>query len=56
MAAVQRACGVNVAAVGLTNMMNVGGAVQDFQLTAGGSSSRNGDSSDAMARVQVLHL
>lgn len=51
MAAVQRASGVNVAAVGLTNMMNAGGAVKDFQLS--GDSSRNGDSSDASASVQV---
>lgn len=51
MAAVQRAAGVSVAPVGLTNMMNVGGAVKDFQLS--GDSSRNGDSSDASASVQV---
>jgi raffinose synthase len=51
MAAVQRSGRVNVAAVGLTNMMNAGGAIKDFQLS--GDSSRNGDSSDASASVQV---
>ena len=53
MAAVQRSGSVHVAAVGLTNMMNAGGAVKDFQLS--GDSSRNGDSSDASASVQVGH-
>lgn len=53
MAAVQRSGGVNVAVVGLTNMMNAGGAVKDFQLS--GDSSRNGSSSDASASVQVGH-
>ncbi len=53
MAAVQRSGRVNVAAVGLTNMMNAGGAIKDFQLS--GDSSRNGDSSDASASVQVGH-
>jgi hypothetical protein len=53
MTAVQRSGGVNVAAVGLTNMMNAGGAIKDFQLS--GDSSRNGDSSDASASVQVGH-
>jgi hypothetical protein len=53
MAAVQRSGRVNVAAVGLTNMMNAGGAIKDFQLS--GDSSRNGDSSDPSASVQVGH-
>lgn len=54
MAAVQRAGGVDVAAVGLTNMMNAGGAVLDFQLAPGSGSSGNGDSAGASATVKVL--
>lgn len=56
MAAVQRAGAFDAAAVGLTNMMNAGGAVLDFRLTAGSGSSGNGDSAGAIADVQVRCL
>ncbi len=58
MAAVHRAGDVDFAAVGLTNMMNAGGAVLDFQLHAGAGASGNGDRAAAgpSATVQVRGL
>ncbi len=52
MAAIQQQDGVEFAPVGLTNMMNCGGAVLDLALSAAGPGS-NGDSSAVTATMQV---
>ena len=52
MAAIQQQDGVEFAPVGLTNMMNGGGAVLNLALSAG-KPSTNGESSAVAATMQV---
>ncbi len=54
MAPVQLAGGVQFAPVGLTNMMNAGGAVLDFQLQHGPGGSNGSGGSGPSVTVQVL--